>query len=62
MADILALAAGVFTFAALCGGYALLQSYRAAGERLSRERDAIGVRPGMGGGRYIGGQNRPGEN
>lgn len=62
MADVLAIAVGVAVFAALCGGYAYLQSLRAAGERLARERLARETRPRLGNVAAIGGVNRPGEN
>lgn len=62
MADMVAIAAGALTFAALVGGYLLARSYRAAAERLQAERDGRGLRRPLGGGRMIGGTNRPGEN
>lgn len=63
MADIIGIAAGLLTFAGLVGGYVYLQGLREAAARIERERDARGLRlSGMGGGRYIGGHDKPGDN
>jgi hypothetical protein len=62
MADMVAIAAGVLTFGGLVGGYALARSYRAAVERLQRERDGKGLRRAFGAGQAVGGHNRPGDN
>lgn len=53
---------GIAVFALQLGAYALWTSYRKAAVRVQLRQDTINTRARLGGGRFIGGADRPGEN
>lgn len=62
MENTIALAAGLFAFAAFYGIAALVSSYRKAAERLEAEQLARELAPRRDAGRFIGSQDKPGVN